>query len=321
MKTSSRYLIIISIALTFLLPNISDGAKNKKFYGLYEVTYTEGVCPEETVYLTIGKEKSRAGEEHYIYIHPKKKVTKYRDLGDDINNTVKIESGNINYSWTSPGQPNTNFSLQFIFSDGTISGTSTYDDAGACQGLITGSFKKIPDYLPLRVGNKWKYTSFIKGKYRNDKIIGTETIDGNLTYIKERKEPPPDNYNEKMWIARESGFYVIYRFWGNEGADPAIDALPPVEMFKLDPQLGDIWSAEFIGLTFQYNVLAVNETVKVRAGKFKNCVKIELKQIKDGIEQKTKYQYYAPGVGMIKDENIGEWTEELVSAKVDGKTY
>jgi predicted outer membrane repeat protein len=140
------------------------------------------------------------------------------------------------------------------------------------------SFCFSSSYFPLQVGNKWVYTSLVPGNYRNDEIIGSEIVNGITTYIRDRLEPSPDNYYEKMWLAYDSSSLLMFRIWGNEGADPAIDFMPPAVQLKISPQVGDqwSWSGTMGTATFKQKieVLSINDTVTVPAGTFYNCIKI-----------------------------------------------
>ncbi len=177
----------------------------------------------------------------------------------------------------------------------------------------------IVNYFPLEVGNKWIYSSFVQGAYRNDEIIGTEIINGSTTYIKERIEPAPDNYDEKRWLAYDSSSVLIFRIWSNQGANPAIDFSPPGIEYKLSPQVGDEWSFGILNLGAENSeVLSVNDTVTIPSGTFTNCIRIMETETPSG---KIHLKHYAPGVGMIRNEQPGKWVEELVYAKIGPKTY
>ncbi|HBG07100.1 MAG: hypothetical protein A2075_00390 [Geobacteraceae bacterium GWC2_58_44] len=181
------------------------------------------------------------------------------------------------------------------------------------------SFCFTSSYEPLQVGNKWVYTSLVPGKHRNDEIIGAETLYGLTTYIKQRLEPSPDDYQEKNWLAYDGSSLLLFRIWANEGADQAIDLSPPAVLNKISPQLGDSWSWGIPNAyTANVEVLAVNDTVTVPAGTFHRCIKIKETAVPSG---KVKIIHYAPGVGMIRYENQGSWVEELVYARAGSKTY
>jgi hypothetical protein len=186
-------------------------------------------------------------------------------------------------------------------------------------GKATAGSNTMVNYFPLEVGNKWIYSSFVQGAYRNDEIIGTEIINGITTHIKERIEPAPDNYDDKRWLAYDSSSVLLYRIWSNEGADPAIDFSPPVIENKLSPQVGDKWSFGIPNLgTMTYEVLSINDIVTVPAGTFSNCLKIMDTATPSS---KIHIKHYAPEVGMIRNEQPGEWVEELVYTKIGPKTY
>lgn len=193
--------------------------------------------------------------------------------------------------------------------------TSAGEDKTIPQSIIT-----VVNYFPLEVGNRWIYSSFVEGKFRNDEIIGSEVINGSTTYIKERIEPAPDNYHEKRFLAYDSSSVLMFRFWGNLVAEPElIDFSPPLIENKLSPQVGDQWSygsPDFI--TVNSEVLSVNDTVTVPAGTFTNCIKILTTSTPS---DKVHIYHYAPEVGVVRYELTGEWVEELVYAKIGAKTY
>jgi hypothetical protein len=48
-------------------------------------------------------------------------------------------------------------------------------------------------------------------------------------------------------------------------------------------------------------VVSVSETLKTRAGDFKDCVKT---RETTPLEKGTEYKFYAPGVGLVKDGTL-----------------
>ena len=48
-------------------------------------------------------------------------------------------------------------------------------------------------------------------------------------------------------------------------------------------------------------IVSTNETLETPAGKFENCLKTEETS---GVEKGKEYKCYAPGIGLIKDENL-----------------
>ncbi|MBN2033247.1 MAG: putative metal-binding motif-containing protein [Deltaproteobacteria bacterium] len=162
------------------------------------------------------------------------------------------------------------------------------------------------DYFPLSVGNRWVYTpSYGKKGDRVDSIIGTETIGSVETCIWNRQEAPDDNYNEKRWLAKNDDYLQVYKYRSNDITDAVIPSQPWV-MLTFSPALGETWTANIdlgrLNLRITYYVEAINESINVLAGNFRNCLKIRnLSEISESgvTEYDYKEMFYAPGVGPV----------------------
>ena len=54
--------------------------------------------------------------------------------------------------------------------------------------MVTSAFSvQASDYYPMQVGNQWVYTPSYGDGTRVDRILGTEELDGVLTYIWEAR--------------------------------------------------------------------------------------------------------------------------------------
>jgi hypothetical protein len=73
----------------------------------------------------------------------------------------------------------------------------------------------------------------------------------------------------------------------------------PGVLMPAHPRVGDKFKSEDVPkiTTEDDEVLSVNETVTVPAGKFQNCIKIK-EVLSDG---GTEYKYYAPRVGCVRE--------------------
>lgn len=191
------------------------------------------------------------------------------------------------------------------------------------------------DYFPLDVGNFWVYTpSYGEKGDRRDSIIGMETVGGVQTYIWNRQEAPDDNYNEKRWLAKDSTYLRVHKFWANEGVDTAVIPSQPWAMLKLLPALGDTWTINTdigsINVFATYYVESIDDSVEVPAGSFKNCFRLRV--LYEVVESDhTAYDYekfwYAPGVGLVLHcDYTDNWAsvkieQELKSYSVGGEGY
>jgi hypothetical protein len=200
--------------------------------------------------------------------------------------------------------------------------------------FMSVSVVNAADYFPLSVGNMWIYSPSFgdKGnKVRVDSVIGEETVNGIHTYIWNRQEAPDDNYNEKRWIAKDSSGVKAYKYWSNEGPDPAVIINPPWLMFKSNPTVGDTFIGEFepfsgtLYTTTSY-IESVSEAVTVPAGSFTNCVKIRVLDEMTTNSNTTALgwhrEWYAPNIGrVIHAKYSTAWgsattTQQLISFSV-----
>ncbi|MFC1788841.1 hypothetical protein ACFLZE_02890 [Thermodesulfobacteriota bacterium] len=166
---------------------------------------------------------------------------------------------------------------------------------------------KASDYFPLQVGNKWTYSpSYGSQGDRVDTIIGKEEVNGTLTYIWNRQEAPDDNYNEKRWLAKDDTYLRAYQYQSNEGILSKIILIPPWQILKLNPVVGDTWAFEgdFGSILFKetYDVESTTASINVAAGTFNDCVIVRSlgeKTDGSGTEYYYKKTWYAPDVGPI----------------------
>ena len=194
-------------------------------------------------------------------------------------------------------------------------------------GFLTA---EAADYFPLEVGNRWIYSPSYGDKGdRIDTIIGEETVNDVHTYIWNRQEAPDDNYNEKLWLAKDGTDLKLYRIWSNEGLDPATTLGPPWIGVKLNPSVGDTWVVEgnigAIHAKITRYIESINETVSVPAGTFNNCIRVrELNEITENSITEYEYEkhWFAPDVGpIIYRDYTTNWdsvkfSQELVSFSV-----
>ena len=126
----------------------------------------------------------------------------------------------------------------------------------AVMGVFIGigfSNAEAQDYFPLEVGNRWVYTPSYCGPdtVRTDTIVGTETVNGTLTYIWKREEAVCDAYHERRWLAKDNFDLKVYKIWSNEEPlDSSALVTPPWTMARLNPDVGDTWifEGDFDGL-------------------------------------------------------------------------
>ncbi len=191
-----------------------------------------------------------------------------------------------------------------------------------CLLLLSACESPEPSWFPLGVGYWWQYSAIrsIKGEPHLQKLIVANLpavdIDGATLYPKRRADGKIE-YFEKTNKA-------IYRVDPEDGSRTLLLRQPV--------KVGSKWQAKskilFLEVTgafeatynrrikedinIDYEIESVNETVKVAAGRFTNCMRINgkgsiyggggsLKEFMniDNINIET-VDWYAPGVGLIK---------------------
>ena len=148
----------------------------------------------------------------------------------------------------------------------------------------------VEDYFPLAVGNTWIYTE--GGELDTVRLTGSFNQDGKQVYRDGLTAPHYYNYdNGKLihWIYEhpsDTGYY-----W--------VEIAEPIEV-------GHEWQwTAFPMYIDTLQITAIDLTVTVGAGRFENCIKIE-------IPDENLYWIYAPDVGLIES-----YRAELTSYEVE----
>lgn len=150
------------------------------------------------------------------------------------------------------------------------------------------------DYFPLKENTRFEYN------YKSTEFDGTAKVFIDIVKIAKKsgktvaevqmifelRDVHTDTYNitrDARWLTTADGVMV-----GGRREFP----IPPKEgaQWKEDPDVSE--------------VISLSDKVSIKAGKFKNCMKI-LTKLSGGAAGKS-VRYYAPGVGHILEEYAGE---------------
>ncbi|SHI85281.1 Right handed beta helix region [Desulfatibacillum alkenivorans DSM 16219] len=161
-----------------------DG-NNKRFYGAYMITGTEGSCDEETKFFVIGGDPGRIGYDNYLYLPAS--GTSFTFSGENMDGdycqwstSISGDSITLNNEGYAVDNPDNTWSEQITavfaadLNSFTYSGTSQDDDADQCQGVITGSGARVAEAGPN--------TRFY-GNYIIDETLGACTENGKVVEI------------------------------------------------------------------------------------------------------------------------------------------
>jgi hypothetical protein len=164
-------------------------------------------------------------------------------------------------------------------------------------------------YLPMQVGNSWDYLMTFAPDIvpvqdqqnqlfdYHETIIGISNLADNDYFLFRSVRDETEQYPERVFQqVRRKTEDAIYARVG----DPAYDL--PVLM--LPPQEGETWT-DPVFPEVAFTTAAVDEQVTVPAGTF-NCVRVEQTYeipVEDGDPiQMLIRSWFAPGVGLVKDE-------------------
>ncbi len=200
--------------------------------------------------------------------------------------------------------------------------------------VLLGCSKGGESYYPLKEGITWEYhTSFrSEGTYVAEK---SETKKVVITNFAQRELKGKTVTPQKMdiegrilfcFIIEDSNGIYTFALQPSGAVEPVIAPFPAYKI-KYPIKVGTTWDAG-IKLTIE----SIDEVVTVSAGTFKGCVKIKgigaiKKDFGDPIGvaniRSEIYDWYAPGVGLIKEiikdtsDNVGssETTMQLESFK------
>jgi len=208
------------------------------------------------------------------------------------------------------------------------------------------------DYFPLATGNVWEYVETYDDTTKpaentRHEVSGLETIqdfDGNDVEVWVIANHPNVETDEvRVYYTADDGT-VLRRIRqtvdgdGDGSIDKQQDYVPGItKMDRAHLNTGDKWNDSLMRHTtypsdstaqqsssqvlYESTVVSIRETVTVPAGTFDNCIKVERVNVADGADQETKIYWFAPGVGKIKEQTVGDLdtgkVEELTAYSVD----
>ena len=160
-----------------------------------------------------------------------------------------------------------------------------------------------PDCYPMKVGCQWTYK--LGGSDGQQKIEVMSLISGDVYDV--FVDFGPMSMEEKLEKGPD-GVYLNSQRGGFLGPHWK-DINPPEKMLQLPVQIGIKWKGEKDGDISSYRVVD-RQDLSCAAGKFHNVFKVEI--IDSYTEEATgnvkesmrRYQYFAPGVGLIKEETF-----------------
>lgn len=172
----------------------------------------------------------------------------------------------------------------------------TYQNLGGRHPQVSKIIVQFINYAPLNFNSKWKYRTMVNNNSSyNTYIIAAIQNEQYLLKVDGR-------IGDERWYKKDG--YLVKEF-RNGTTD---------KVLKFPPRKGESWVSELPRYKLEYRVISLSESIKVPAGKFANCVKLEVRYSNNS--QRYSFIYYAPEVGEVKQEkylnNQLIFTKELI---------
>jgi len=153
-----------------------------------------------------------------------------------------------------------------------------------------------PDYFPLLPGSSWvEGDSESKGKIAKTEIICKELESDQRGFPSGSGILISTFYAGKNKVQTARSIYK--KFQGElHQYKSEIDSRSKL-VLKWPLEIGTKWTARSDDRLYRFEVVGVNQIVKVRAGVFKNCIKV--RSFVTGTSKAASNDYYAPGVGRV----------------------
>ncbi len=179
----------------------------------------------------------------------------------------------------------------FLLLCGCTAAETSPDPSQPAQSVI-----KASDYFPAIPGNHWsylgegnEYASFTREVlYSKDQLVQFTTDNGGT--VATRIFELGNDYVKSVYFEGES--YQPGNFL-DQGFTPNDDTI----LIKEPLAVGSAWE----NAEDRREIVSLNAAMNTPAGKFGNCLKIEITS-----EFSTIYEYYKEGVGLVKSEFLSE---------------
>jgi hypothetical protein len=169
-----------------------------------------------------------------------------------------------------------------------------------------------PSLFPLVTGAVWVRKSE-EGIEATTRVVGPKTVGTTRCIAAERKavERGRERIDRTCFVVTSSEVIVI-EITTPRGELAVIN--PPRPAMKLPPRVGQTWSWSPADSAFELKITSKwigEETVKVPAGTYKAW---KLQTITTGEDSEiTSYTWYAPGVGVVRNERKGHRGDRQIS--------
>lgn len=160
------------------------------------------------------------------------------------------------------------------------------------------------DLFPLKPGSKWIYDA--SGTVVTATVDGTAKVgDKDCTVVKREWD---GGSSREYYTVTEDGVF-LHRLEADKNVEFAND---PVPRLKFGVKKGDTWTWKFEGQEGKYEHQG-EEEIEIAAGKFQ-AVKIHVTAT-SGDMSYTVTRWYAPGVGLVKEEMVRDASKRVTELK------
>jgi hypothetical protein len=174
--------------------------------------------------------------------------------------------------------------------------------------LLSGCFESN-NYLPLKVGNTWYYTTNMGNKVMY-KITRKDKVNQKLCYVMESSQFNPEkgsasNSVEDYLFPDKLSLQLMKRYFLDSGQEFPYDPAKPILHYPLTPGKIWRWKGKQGEIETEYTFKVEGSEKLHSLGKNFNCLKISMTSLKD----KSSFlntRWYANGVGIIKESSVIE---------------
>ncbi|MBI3268443.1 MAG: tetratricopeptide repeat protein [Planctomycetes bacterium] len=177
------------------------------------------------------------------------------------------------------------------------------DVAAELERAMIVEMRQMRRYYPLGVGNEWVYAQGA-AEVRHRVCTRTYANQQETFEVVEEKLVAGATRCRKLRVVADAKGVTA-------GDEPR-----SVPLFRFPIVVGASWESHEGSFVHRFTYVSTGETVVTRSGRYSNCLKVEEKVILDGKgpggdATSTSYHYYAPGVGLVRREAVGDEKHEL----------
>jgi len=322
MKAKYHHLLLATVVLalaSWIIPTRPGLAAEKEVAKLHEETVTLSQLPP-AVRETLKRESKGGKIEEIVKVSKGEKVIRYEAdvMIDGKKNEIAIAAdGKLMRKGLADGAEQAEKAGSEKKGKAATTEPGQFKDTFKVNPTHFASTGKNP-YFILEPGYVLKFKGSKGAELTITVLDETKTVNGVETRVVEERETKGGQLAEVSlnWFAISKVTGNVYYFGEDSRAyknDKVVSQEGSWEAGKDDAKFGVMmYGKPKVGQKYYQEIapkvamdraenVSLSETMEVPAGKFENCLKVEESS---GLESGKGYKYYAPGVGLLKDEDF-----------------